>query len=102
MEISGEATKRSNTEFTWKLSGLAVTGKLQGIVQIELENAALKRVLYMLRYNSSFWLRVSDSSDGNTKGISSVYEYAFNESIKLRNYINSSYTVATQLAYQPT
>lgn len=49
----------------------------------------------MLRYNSSLWLRICDSSDSNTKGISSVYEYAFNESIKLRNYINSSYSVAT-------
>lgn len=41
------------------------------------------------------------SADSTQNDIEVVYKHRFNEFITLKNYVNSSYTVATNLTYSP-
>lgn len=76
--------------------------KLETIFSANFNGKSMKEIAFILKYNSSVSLRVTNkTSKEGEGGVELVYQHCFNEHIKLRNYINSGYTIATQLAYIP-
>ncbi|KAL4475772.1 hypothetical protein ABPG72_011549 [Tetrahymena utriculariae] len=80
--------------------------KYEAMLSANFQGKSLKEVLCLLRYNSSLWLKLSsgnnDPNNYNQGGVELVYQYDFNKFIHLKNYINSNYTIATQLSYNPS
>ncbi|EAR98524.2 hypothetical protein TTHERM_00460730 (macronuclear) [Tetrahymena thermophila SB210] len=99
-------TKSDLDKFQYSIFTDLLFKKYEAMISANFQGKSLKEVLCLLRYNSSLWLKLvsgnNDPNNYNQGGVELVYQHDFNKFIHLKNYINSNYTIATQLSYNPS
>ncbi|KAL4450267.1 hypothetical protein ABPG74_008973 [Tetrahymena malaccensis] len=105
-EFSFHFQTKPKLDFQYSIFTDLLFKKYEAVLSANFQGKSLKEVLCLLRYNSSLWLKLSsgnnDPNNYNQGGVELVYQHDFNKFIHLKNYINSNYTIATQLSYNPS